>query len=314
MRRVLVTGANGFVGCNIVAAFLEAGWGVLAVDHAFDNPAYGDLPADGLRCIAADCADMPPLTPDALAHAAAVTATPQERAESPEANLRANLESMLSVMEYAGRQGIDRAVFISSAAALGPAPATVIDETRPPQPPTVYGLAKAIMEQTVATMRRANARDFLCARLGSVYGPWEFRRATRPRLSLVARMMQAALTRGEILVQQPEALRQWTYAPDIGRALVALLNAGTLNHALYQLASGERLSDLQVAQMIARLADGVSVKIDETGAGTEPAASSLARLSSSRLRSDVGFSDWTAMSERTLAPALQSIRAQIADA
>ncbi len=314
MRRVLVTGANGFVGCNIVAAFLEAGWAVVAVDQAFDNPAYENTPADGLRCIAADCADMPPLGLDALVHAAAVTATPQERAESPEANLRANLDSMLSVMEYAGRQGIGRAVFISSAAALGPATATVIDETRPPQPPTVYGLAKAIMEGTVATMRRAHARDFLCARLGSVYGPFEFRRATRPRLSLVAQMIHAALTQGEIRVQQPEAQRQWTYAPDIGRALVALLNAAALNHALYQVVSGERLSDLKVARMIAGLADGVAVKIDEAGAGTELASSSPARLSNGRLRNDVGFSDWTAMSELTLAPTLKSIRARIADA
>ena len=60
MKRVIVTGANGFVGCNIVAAFLEAGWVVNAVDRVFENPAYSHLSAERLRLIESDCANLPP--------------------------------------------------------------------------------------------------------------------------------------------------------------------------------------------------------------------------------------------------------------
>ena len=106
-KLIIVTGANGFVGCNIVGALSAAGYRVSAVDRAFDNPAYGHMPAGNLRRIRADCVDLPLLEADALIHAAAVTARPAgARGESPEDNLRANIEPLLAVSEYAERQRI----------------------------------------------------------------------------------------------------------------------------------------------------------------------------------------------------------------
>ena len=313
-KRVIVTGANGFVGCNIVAAFLDAGWVVNAVDHVFDNPAYSHLSAERLRLIASDCANLAPLAAEALVHAAAITATPAARGESPEANLHANLDSLLSIMEYAHRQRIGRAVFISSAAVFGSTPATPIDETRPPQPLGVYGVAKALLEDVVETMRHEYGRDVACARLGGIYGPYEFVRSSRPKLSLVAQMISAALGRRMIEVVRSEEQRQWTYAPDIGRALVALMNAEKLSHGLYNLACGERLSDLEVARQLASLIDGLTVRNAAGEEVPDPPSSRLGWLDNSRLRRDVGFSDWTNMSERTLEPTLDSIREGIANA
>ena len=79
MKRVIVSGANGFVGANIVAACLEAGISVSAVDLGFDNPAYSAFSGENLQLIKADCAELPPLAADALIHAAFITATPEER-------------------------------------------------------------------------------------------------------------------------------------------------------------------------------------------------------------------------------------------
>ena len=313
MKRVIVTGADGFVGSNIVASFLQAGWFVYALDLAYRNPAFAAQSTRNLRLIGSDCAVLPSLEADALIHAAAITATPVERGETPEANLRANIEPMLSVMEYANRQGIGRSVYISSTAALGITPTTLIDETRSPRPGAVYGLAKAIMESAIEAMRRGYARDFLCARLGAIYGPCEFARPTRPKLSLAARMILAALTRKEIIVRRPDERRQWTYAPDIGRALIALVEAEKPKHGLYNLACDARLSNLEVAAQIAEVLNGVSVRVAEEDAPGPP-ASQFGWLDNSRLRRDIGFSDWRPMSERTLEPTLQSIRTRISDA
>ncbi len=312
--RVIVTGANGFLGCNIVAACLEARFGVSALDLSFDNPAYARDSGDNLRLIESDCADMPPLAADALIHAAFITATPGERGESPEMNLRANIEPLLAVLEYAERQGIRRAIYVSSAAVHGATPDARIHESLPQRPLGVYGVAKTLMEQTVETMRRVHGRDCLCARPGGIYGPYEFQRSTRPKLSAVARMIQSALAKGEISVDRPQARNEWTYAPDIGRALVALLKADRLNYPLYQLASGELVTNLQVARMIQSLLPGASLRLNSSANEADQVDNQPRMLDTARLKRDTGFGDWTKMSAATLRRAQESIAGAVGDA
>lgn len=307
-KHVIVTGANGFVGCNIVAALLNAGYTVAAVDLGFDNPAYEQMPVGNLRCMSADCAQLPPLRAEALIHAAAVTAEPAARGESPEDNLRANIEPLLAVSEYAERQGIGRAIFISSNAVFGQAPRGERGEADPPRPLGVYGVAKALLEQTVTSLRAEYGRDVVAARLGAIYGPYEYARSTRPRLSAVAAMVEEALSQGEITVEQPEEKRRWTYAPDIGRALIALLEADWLNHSLYQVESGEALTNLALARQISRVCGDVAVRVCGEAAGLAAPMIELEGAAPGRLRQDSGFNDWTPMGDNSLRVTLESLR------
>ncbi len=307
MKRVIVTGANGFVGCNIVAALLSAGYAVSAVDLAFDNPAYGHLLGDNLRQITADCVNFPPLSADALIHAAAVTATPDLRGESPEDNLRANIEPLLAVSEYVEQRGIRRAIFISSTAVFRGAPPSERGEASPPHPLGAYSVAKAVVEHTVDTLRTVYGRDVLAARLSGIYGPYEYSRCTRPRLSAIATMLREALTQGEITVAQPDEKRGWTYAPDIGRALIALLEADLLRHSLYQVESGDSLSNLALARQISLVCGGVPLRIIDDEAEAQPAMETE-DLRPGRLQQDTGFDDWTPMGEASLSATLESLR------
>ena len=304
MKRVIVTGANGFVGCNIVGALLNAGYVVSAVDLDFDNPAYGHLLGDNLRQITADCVKLPPLNAHALIHAAAVTATPEARGESPEDNLRANIEPLLAVSEYVERQGFQRAIFISSTAVFRGAEC---NEASPPRPLGAYSVAKAVVEHTVATLRTVYGRDVLAARLSGIYGPYEYARSTRPRLSALATMLREALTQGEITVAQPDERRRWTYAPDIGRALIALLEADTLRHSLYQVESGDSLSNLALARTISRVCGDVPLRVIDDEAEAQ-SAMETEDLRPGRLQQDTGFNDWTPLGEESLSATLESLR------
>ncbi len=312
--RVIVTGANGFLGANIVAACLDAGVAVAALDLTFDNPAYTRFASENLQLIESNCVEMPAIAADALIHAAFITATPEERGETPESNLRANIDPLLSVMEYARHHGVGREIYVSSAAVHRCTPESVVFESLPQRPLGVYGVAKSLMEQLVETMRSVHGRDCLCVRPGSIYGPYEYRRSTRPRLSNVALMMISALTRREIVVDQPDERSEWTYAPDIGRALIALLKADSLNYALYQVASGDVISNMELSQRIASLMDGVIVRFAEPEAQRVAQRKETRILDTSRLAQDVGFSDWSKMSELTLRRSLESISASAADA
>ncbi len=314
MRRIIVTGADGFVGCHIVSAFLAAGHTVFAVDRQFQNPAYAQLKAERLHLVESDCREMPPISADALIHAAFITATPEMRGETPEANLRANIDPLLTVTAYAHNQEIGRSIFLSSVAVYDNTPATLLDEARPPQPLEVYGVAKTFLEQTVSSIRHRYGRDMIFARLGGIYGPYELPRASRPKLSLIGRMLHEALTRGAITVERPAERAEWTYAPDIGRALIALIQAESLNYTLYQLASGERLSRLDIARLIQQRIDDVDLRVISDTEATEAPTTRLGWLDTSRLQRDTGFNDWTKLSAETLESALRSLRPATAHA
>ena len=134
-------------------------------------------------------------------------------------------------------------------------------------------------------------------RLSSIYGPGELARPTRPRVSLIGRMLARALETGVLSVYRDDAARDWTYAPDVGHAVVSLLSTPVLNHALYNVASGQMKTPLEAAEAIASALTGVRVMAID---GADPVAPPLTRLgvlTHARLTADTGFSDWTPFEE-----------------
>ncbi|MCY4466824.1 MAG: NAD(P)-dependent oxidoreductase [Chloroflexi bacterium] len=294
-QTILVTGAGGFLGRNIAAALLAAGADLYAIDRHFDK-----FVAPSLQTITADCRQMPPLRAQALVHAAFIT---DALDTPPESQLRANNETLSATLAYAQKQAIARVICLSSDALFQATSAMPISPDRPPNPQGAYGVAKAQMEATAATLRESG-RDVLCARLGAIYGPHETMRPTRPRLSLVARLLHQASTSGEIALPRPQESREWTYAPDIGRALVALLAAEKLNHPLYQLASGDVLNNLELALRIQQALPGTSLRILADSEHSEPPVTRRGWLETARLRDDTGFCSWRRMDSATLRASL----------
>lgn len=291
---VVVTGAGGFVGRHIVEALLALGWRVLALDRAFDLgladvwAAYGD----SLTLRAGDAAQLPDEPATALVHAAALTANPEELGLSPEDHVRGNLEPALCALEWAAKRDT-RVILISSSAVFHASAPGPLDETVPPTPLGLYAVAKAATESLVETLRADYQRDASVVRLSSIYGPGELPRPSRPRLSPVGRLLAQALETGAIRVYRDDPPRDWTFVADIGRAIAALLAAPRLNHALYNVASGQMRAPRQIADAIAAVLPGVRVEVLD---GTDPSLPPLTRhgvLTNERLRADTGFADWT---------------------
>ena len=292
--QAVVTGAGGFVGRHIVEALLASGWRVLALDRAFDDglvevwAAFGDA----LTLRAGDASRLPEVPATALVHAAALTANPEELGLSPEDHLRANLEPALRALEWAAARGA-RTILISSSAVFRASPPGPLEETVPPTPLGLYTVAKAATESLVETLHTEYRRDTAAVRLSSIYGPGELPRPSRPRLSPAGRLLAQAMETGVIRVYRDDPPRDWTYAPDVGRAIAALLAAPRLNHALYNVASGQLRTPLQIAEAIASVLPGVRVEVLD---GADPALPPLTRrgvLTNQRLQADTGFADWT---------------------
>jgi UDP-glucose 4-epimerase len=292
---VIVTGANGFVGSNIVSALIEQGWFVYAVDLGFDNPAVKTWDSHKVELITSSCTDLPALSADALIHGAFITASPEARNESPEANLRANLIPMLAIMEYVEQNNIGRSIFLSSSGVYRTMPNMMIDETRPQEPLGVYAVAKTMMEHLVETMQTVYKRNIICVRLGNIYGQNEYQRESRPFLSVIGEMIHSATTSKVINVYSSTEAREWTYASDIGQAIHTLLTSEILNYPLYHVASGERVSNLDIAKHIQTVIQDAEIIVNEDSNPKKPRLTRLGILDNTRLTQDTGFDDWTSI-------------------
>jgi D-erythronate 2-dehydrogenase len=167
---IIVTGAGGFVGRELVARLLASGQAVVGVDsHAGglpDHPALriaiGDIgdPAIRKAAFADGCT--------ALVHLATV---PGGAAEAdPVASRRINIDAMYDWLEAARAAGdCPRVVYASSIAVFGdPLPPNGVDDATPLAPKMVYGGHKAMMETAVAMMSHRGEIDGVTVRLPGI--------------------------------------------------------------------------------------------------------------------------------------------------
>jgi len=112
-------------------------------------------------------------------------------------------------------------------------------------------------------------------------------------VSLVAKLIQQAMQTGKISAYRDDPPRDWTFAPDVGAAVAALLKQETLHHALYNVASEQVLSPVDIATVIHQFMQSVELDIRD---GSNPDAPALTRrgyLSHQRLQAETGFTGWT---------------------
>ncbi len=268
-RLIVITGAGGFVCSQVAVELAAAGYEVIGVDQTFDAESVarlgdirrvqGELPA----ALGGLCG----VTPFAVVHGAAITAGPSALGISAARHVRCNLEMLTGALDWAQAAGAQRFVFLSSTGVFCPADgAGVLNEHSPATARGPYSAAKKAGE--ILTQGAADAGfATVSLRLGNMFGLHEAARPTRPGLGLVARMIAAAKTDGVIRVETPNARRDWTWLPDIGRALGDLLNSFPAETTdVLHCGNPEILTDLDLAQAIAALVPGTRLEVNSGSA------------------------------------------------
>ncbi len=305
IRTIIISGAGGFVLRNVVDVLAAAGYHVVAVDRQFPPAARARWVGASVDVIEGDAAALPSYRGvDTLIMGAAITAMPDEVGLTPEAYFAHEMGLLQHGLDWARRHDVRRVIVFSSAAVYAQSDGP-IDEDRPTQPFGLYAVVKAATEALCHTLKTLHGRDCVAVRLSSIYGPDESASATRPRISLVGQMIHDALTTGRIHpVDEPA--RDWTFVGDIGRALLALIHTPQLRHAVYNLASEQRATPLEIATLLQSLRPEVTI------APPAPAKTPLMRrgwLTHQRLAADTGYRHWTSLADglrHTLETALTS--------
>ncbi len=270
--RVLVTGASGFLGINLVRRFASAGASVGAlVRRDPDDLALGYLGESAARVkweigdvLDRDaCADLVSRTrPDVVVHAAAVTQAPEEERRAPAVTFDVNAGGTLNVLEAARVNGRIRFVYVSSGAVYGPAaPQPALAEDAPLQTSGMYAIAKLASERLCIRYHELGLLDTCIGRMGTGYGPMERRTGSRSGTSAVHRAVHAALdgTRwGPLRVAGAEIARDFIHVEDVVDAFWHLSTAAGLQERVYNVGAPDSRPLSEALELLAREVEGFS--------------------------------------------------------
>jgi nucleoside-diphosphate-sugar epimerase len=227
-RRVLVTGAAGFIGSHLVDALLAAGDEVTGVDRRSPSAvplATGNLaaaltaPQFAFTTLDLASGDVTSLVEgcDTVFHLAAVPGVRQSWGPRFAEYVHANITATACLLDACERAGVRRLVVASSSSVYG-AVTGPSRETDAPQPISPYGVTKLAAEQLcLAYARRPDTTLTVSAlRYFTVYGP-------RQRADMaIGRVLVAALDGLPLeLYGDGKQRREFTYVADVVAATVA---------------------------------------------------------------------------------------------
>ncbi len=245
MRKILLTGASGFVGRHVLPVLLNKGYSVYAVSRS--QPA--EIPfgvtwyqVDILKSKQRDYV-MKRIRPTFLLHLAWCARPPFYR-QCPE-NIDwyyATVELVKKFVRYGGK----RAVLAGTCLEYEFSQPDCSEEATPLNPDTLYGLCKKSTFQQLQTMALTSDFTFAWARLFYLYGPGQSEAALVPSVI-------KTLSQGRIFTcLNPELVRDYLYVKDAADAMVQLLHSNICGSVNIGSGQGTRVGSLvqQVASLM----------------------------------------------------------------
>lgn len=293
MARVLVTGADGFIGSHLCELLVEAGHEVTALAQYNSRGFWGWLEdvavRDALRVVSGDIRD-PRLCrqlvtgQEQVFHLAALIAIPYSY-QAPHSYLETNVTGTLNLVEAARDAGVTRFVQTSTSEVYGTAQYVPIDEAHPLQPQSPYSASKIAADAMALSYHHTFQLPVVVARPFNTYGPRQSARAVIP--SIIA---QVASGRTTLQLGDTTPTRDFNYVTDTCRGLVALAGC---DEALGQAVNIGSNSEISIHDLVMRIGDlmGTSLTIETDAQRLRPAGSEVFRLwcDNTRIQQLVGY-------------------------
>ena len=259
-KRVLVTGAAGFIGSHLTEALLNSGAQVTAMVRYNSGSAIGNLAflppklREPLRIVAGNIEDGDFVFramegQEIVLHLAALIAIPYSYV-APRSYIRTNVEGSLNVLEAARRLGTRRVVHTSTSEVYGTAQYTPIDEGHPLQGQSPYSASKIGADMVAEAYFRSFETPVVTVRPFNTFGPRQSARAFIP--TIISQAMKGDTIRLGSLAPQ----RDMTYVSDTVEGFVRAAIAPGVEGETINLGTGEAHSIGEFAERILKLIGG----------------------------------------------------------
>src|SRR3972149_5971899 len=173
--KILVTGGAGFIGSNVVDAYIGAGHEVVVVDNLYSGKLLNLNPRARFYLLDIRSAELKKVfemeRPEVVNHHAAQMSVPAS-VEDPSFDADVNVLGFINVLEAARRSGTRKVIFISSGGTVYGDPAEFPStEACPPNPLSPYAITKMVSESYLKFYRHQYGLDYTTLRYGNIYGP-----------------------------------------------------------------------------------------------------------------------------------------------
>ena len=274
-RKVVVTGAAGFIGSHLVRELSARGAEVTGIDNERSG-SWARVPSDLCRAVHADFALCDPMElaevlkgAEILFHLAAEKYNSSK--SSPQRVIDVNISGTQRLVEAALVAGVRQTVFTSSLYAYGSMGPNCMIESDVLRPITTYGMSKVAGEDILRTFRFRHGFASAVARLFFVYGPGQFAEGGYKSV-IVSNFERLMGSENPVVFGDGRQELDYVYVADVVRALIMLADPS---------------------------ADGVTVNIASGhGHSINAITDAMLRVSGEKCLPVFGEADWTHGSRR----------------
>ncbi|HUV29874.1 MAG TPA: SDR family NAD(P)-dependent oxidoreductase [Acidobacteriota bacterium] len=281
-KKVLITGADGFIGSHLAELLVRRGAEVRAMIwyNAFGHAGWLDQtePAlrEKIRIVPGDIRD-PDVVSDATAgadivfHLASLVAIPYSY-RSPDSYVDTNVRGTLNVLQAARRHGVAQVIHTSTSEVYGNAQYVPIDENHPLVGQSPYAATKIAADQLAVSFHCSFGLPVTILRPFNTYGPRQSARAVIPTIIVQLLAGKRVIKLGNVVPK-----RDFTYVDDVVEGFLAAAGKDRTVGEVIQLGSETEISIGDLAQKIADLME-VKATIETDPQRVRPEAGEVQRL------------------------------------
>jgi NAD dependent epimerase/dehydratase len=281
-NRILVTGADGFIGSHLVEELVRKGHSVRAfvLYNSFGSWGWLDKVSPEVKgkfeVFMGDIRD-PFGTEKAVKgcnivyHLAALIAIPYSY-HSPSTYVDTNIHGTLNILQAANNLSVERLIHTSTSEVYGSAQYVPIDENHPLVGQSPYSATKIAADQLALSFYRSYQTPVTVIRPFNTYGPRQSARAVIPTI-----ILQILEGRTEINLGSAKPTRDFSYVQDTVLGFIAALNSLNAIGKIVNLGSGFEISIADTVTLIAKIM-GANVDISQDSSRLRPDTSEVDRL------------------------------------
>jgi NAD dependent epimerase/dehydratase len=280
-KKVLVTGAGGFVGSHLVELLVKQGARVTALVHYNSRNDWGMLEDVGKKVLAhveviagdlrdSDCVRMAVLGQQVVFHLGALIGIPYSYV-NPRDVVDTNVNGTLNVISAACDSDVEKLVHTSTSEIYGTAQSVPMDENHPSHPQSPYAASKLGADLLALSFHRSFDLPVGVIRPFNVYGPRQSARAVIPSI------ITQALVQGKIKLGSGYPTRDLTYVQDTVSGFVAFAECEATTGQVVNLGSGYEVSINRIVELVSECL-GKKIEIRKERERIRPKKSEVERL------------------------------------